>query len=491
MIKKLLLLCVFALFCINAAAYEPLPRAQIAPEKYMVGPYHSITNIGDPYILFDEASSKYYMYVTGGKYFKCYSSDTMKTWTAEGNSYTVTDKSFGVKNYWAPEVYATHGAYYMVYSAMGENSRYSIGLAKASDPKGPFTDVYDRPLFAPDYSVIDASLFFDDDGRVYLFYSKDCSENVVSGMKTSQSFGIELKADLSGTLGEEVLLSSPIYSWESKSGTTRWNEGPFVFKQNGIYYLLFSANYYASAHYSVGYATSASPLGPYVKAKDNPLLVGDGRHTAGTGHCALTRSPDGSEIYISYHSHNNPLDLSKVNRIPCVDKLVVRADGTLKVSGPSFTVQPLPSGANGLYKKYDGVSVTSSYKTVWGDVKHLTDEVVAHDSVLGDAVYRFICEGEKFIEIKYDTPISLDSIWVYGVYSISMTPKKVYALINDTYVTEKYTFSSAAPLEPAVIGFDKLPDGVKVESVKLYFEGRDAFTPVGALSEIITVYKNS
>lgn len=489
MFKKLFLICLFAIFCISASAYENLPAAKLADTDYMVGPYHSITNIGDPYILYDDASGKYYMYVTGGSHFKCYSSDTMSEWTYEGDSYTVTEKSFGTKNYWAPEVYKVGNTYYMVYSAMNDAERYSIGLAKSDSPKGPFTDVYDHPLFAPDYSVIDASLFFDDDGRVYLFYSKDCSENTVSGMRTSQSYGIELKKDLSATVGEPVLLSSPIYKWESISGTTRWNEGPFVFKNDNTYYLLFSANYYATEHYSVGYATASSPLGPYVKASNNPLLKGDMIHTSGTGHCAITRSPDGSELYISYHSHNNPFDLSKVNRIPCIDKIVIKEDGTLKVSGPSFTIQPLPSGASGLYKKYDGINISSTYKSVWGDVKLLSDELVAHDSISGDATFRFICDKENFIEIKYDTPISLSSLWIYGVKSVSMTPKRVYAVVNDKYKTATYTFSSVAPLSPVVIGFDALPNGEKVQNVKLYFEGRDTFTPVGALSEIITVHR--
>ena len=489
-ISAVLLLCItLAFFTIGASAYEALSMERIAPEKYMVYPYRSITNIGDPFVMYDDASEKYYMYVTGGTYFRCYSSDTMKTWTSEGDSYVVTDKSFGVKSYWAPEVYKIDNAYYMIYSAMNESGRHSIGLAKASTPKGPFTDVYDHPLFAPDYSVIDASLFFDDDGKVYLFYSKDCSENVVTGMKTSQSFGIELKKDLSGTVGTPVLVSTPMFGWESKSGSTRWNEGPFVFKQNGIYYLLFSVNFYATEHYAVGYATAKSPLGPYEKAKSNPILVGDGINTAGTGHCALTRSPDGSEIYIAYHSHNNPLSLEKVNRVPCIDKLVVCEDGTLKVSGHSTTIQPLPSGASGLYKKNSGISITSGFNTLLGDTEKLTDELLANVAHGNTEAYSFICSDEKFIEIKYDTPITLDSLWIYGVNSVRLTPRKVYAVINDTYKTATYTFSSVAALEPAVIGLSNLPSGVKVENVKLYFEARDSFTPVCSISEIITIYK--
>ena len=170
---------------------------------YFVSPYRQISHIGDPFVLYDEASGKYYMYCTGGK-FRCWSSDTFKSWTELGDAYTVTEKSFGTQNYWAPEVYKWNGAYYMVYSAARKvegslsstGLRHSIGLAKADNPAGPFTDVYDHPLFAPDYSVIDASLLFDDDGKIYLYYARDCSENVVNGKKTSQVYGIELASDL-------------------------------------------------------------------------------------------------------------------------------------------------------------------------------------------------------------------------------------------------------------------------------------------------------
>ena len=202
---------------------------------YFVSPYRQISHIGDPFVLYDEASGKYYMYCTGGK-FRCWSSDTFKSWTEHGDAYTVTEKSFGTQNYWAPEVYKWNGAYYMVYSAARKvegslsstGLRHSIGLAKADNPAGPFTDVYDHPLFAPDYSVIDASLLFDDDGKIYLYYARDCSENVVDGKKTSQVYGIELASDLSGTVGEPVLLATPTSAWELKSGGTLWNEGPCV-----------------------------------------------------------------------------------------------------------------------------------------------------------------------------------------------------------------------------------------------------------------------
>ena len=57
MFKRMLLLCMLVLFCIGASAYTEIPRASISPENYMVGPYHSITSIGDPFVMYDEKTA--------------------------------------------------------------------------------------------------------------------------------------------------------------------------------------------------------------------------------------------------------------------------------------------------------------------------------------------------------------------------------------------------------------------------------------------------
>ena len=462
---------------------------------YFVSPYRQISHIGDPFVLYDEASGKYYMYCTGGK-FRCWSSDTFKSWTELGDAYTVTEKSFGTQNYWAPEVYKWNGAYYMVYSAARKvegslsstGLRHSIGLAKADNPAGPFTDVYDHPLFAPDYSVIDASLLFDDDGRIYLYYARDCSENVVNGKKTSQVYGIELASDLSGTVGEPVLLATPTSAWELKSGGTLWNEGPCVFKKNGTYYLLFTANYYASAAYSVGYATASSPLGTYKKAVENPILIGDGKNTSGTGHCSVTHSPDFSEMYLVYHSHADVTQTTNpvANRTPCFDKLVIRPDGRLAVSGPTICMQPIPSGAIGLYKKYSGVKITSSYPTLNGSAENLLDGVVT--SKLGDAdLYRFEVTADGCITLEFDSAVELSALWIWGTEHVTLSPKSVSAVLDDTYRLRAKNFSAVEGQTPVVLTCGNLPAGTQTKTVKLYFEAASAASGTATLCEIVVV----
>jgi xylan 1,4-beta-xylosidase len=56
-------------------------------------------------------------------------------------------------------------------------------------------------------------------------------------------------------------------------------------------------------NYAVGYATSTSPMGPWTKYKDNPVLSAS-PNLKGTGHCAFVRAPN-EELYMVYHAHKN------------------------------------------------------------------------------------------------------------------------------------------------------------------------------------------
>lgn len=456
--------------------------------EYLISPFRQITKIGDPFVMYDTASHKYYMYCTGGL-FRCWSSETMKTWKEEGDSYQKTVKSFGTQKYWAPEVFEYRGTYYMVYSAADDTGIMSIGLASSERPEGPYTDVSDTPLFSPGYSVIDADLLFDEDGKIYLYYAKDNPGNIVNGKRTSQIFGIELLPDLSGTVGEPVLLATPEAEWETCSGSVVWNEGPCVFRCNGIYYLLYSANYYASVSYCIGYATSDTPLGPYTKYKNNPILKGDGVFTSGTGHCSVTHSPDGTELYIVYHSHTDVTNTSNpvADRTPCVDRLIVREDGTLAVNGPSVARQPLPSGALDLYKQYDGVSILSSYSPLTGSPENLKDGYVPCRSMAEDCIYSFTADENGCITVCYDAPVSLNSLWIYGVRYPELSPGSVYAVINGVYMTGELSFSQDIPQSPVIITGSSLPGGTAVSEIKLYFSACSASGSSAAICEILTV----
>jgi beta-xylosidase len=323
--------------------------------------------LGDPYIL-RASDGMYYMVGTGGVEdgFKMYSSADLVHWKDEGRIYRGnTGTSWNVANFWAPELYEHDGRFYLFFSADwrenpdGELENFRIGAAVSNSVTGPYTDLFDRPLFDPGYPVIDANLWFEDN-RVYLYYSRCCYEHPVESelsdwarneglfdeIEESWIYGVEMKPDFSGIIGEPELLlrppqgmDDPQTEWESRSVTAgevnrRWTEGSFIFKKEDIYYMMYSSNFYGGQYYAVGYATATAPLGPFSKAANNPVLeknTSKGGIVTGTGHNSVTFAPDGSMLCV-YHGRTSE---TGDERVVFIDRMEVLDDGTLVVHGPT------------------------------------------------------------------------------------------------------------------------------------------------------------
>jgi beta-xylosidase len=338
--------------------------------------------LGDPYVL--QTKGTYYMYGTGGadKGFAAYSSKDLVNWKPEGQVYFHNNPN-GWSDptaawdgaYWAPEVYEVKGKYYMFYSAQWkvnptkELENFRIGVAVADKPTGPFIDLHDQPVFDPGYPILDANVFFNDDGKIYLYYSRACYKHPVESevadwarkkgwykeIEESWVYGVRLNPDFSGVIGEPVLLLRPPVQmsdkqseWESRSVTAhevnrRWTEGSVLFKKDGLYYIMYSSNHFGGQYYAVGYATGRTPLGPFTKAANNPVLqknTDKGGTVTGTGHNSITWSPDGKEMFCVYHARTSK---TGDERVVFIDRMQVKG-GKLVVFGPTTTPQKLPSG---------------------------------------------------------------------------------------------------------------------------------------------------
>lgn len=283
-------------------------------------------NMPDPYVL--SYNGVYYIYSTNhpDDGFEVFTSTDLVNWESAGMCAKKGD-IIGDSGFWAPEVYERNGKFYMLYTA-----QEFLAMAVSDSPTGPFTKTSDEFIIS-DYRAIDGNILFDDDGSIYLYFSK------VTDNDGQQLWGCRMGDDLL-TIDESTLthLTSP-EGWE---GAT--NEGPFVIKHNGTYYLTYSGDGYGGGTYSVGYATSDSPLGKYTKYEGNPILSMT-RKTIGTGHHCFVTSPDGSEMFIVYHCHYSKTQVHP--RKLCIDrvKFVPSADGAdiISVYGPTETPQPMPS----------------------------------------------------------------------------------------------------------------------------------------------------
>ena len=276
-------------------------------------------------------------------------------------------------DFWAPEVYERDGKFYMFFSAdwrknpTNEEENFRIGVAVSDKPTGPFKELADAPLFDPGYPVIDGNLIEDEDGRTYLYYSRCCYKHPVESeiadeakkkgmfdsVEESWIYGVEVAPDLTHVIGEPVLLLRPPVKlddaqseWESRSVTKgevgrRWTEGSFMLRHNGLYYMMYSANYFGGANYAVGYAVSEHPLGPFEKASNNPVLeknVEKGGIVTGTGHNSVTWSKDGKQMYCVYHGRTQK---TGDERVVFIDKMRINENGLLVVEGPTTDPQSI------------------------------------------------------------------------------------------------------------------------------------------------------
>lgn len=331
----------------------------------------NLLSFGDPFIL-HASDGKYYCYGTsesgGAMDFSCYSSTDMNVWKSEGVCFTPKDTDWTTDCFWAPEVYEIDGKFYMLHSSNWkvnpnhDDETFRIGVAVSDSPTGPFVEMSDKPIFDPGYPIIDGNLLVEN-GHVYLYYSRCCYKHAVESelatklknegkyeeIEESWIYGVEIKPDFSGTIGEPVALLFPPYklddpqNWENRAAENgeanrRWNEGSYIFKHGDTYYIMYSANFYGGPYYAVGYATSKNPLGPFQKAPENPILERNndkGGEVYCTGHNMVLQEPDGS-LYCVYHARTQRTDsLTHNKRMVFIDQMQITDDGKLVVNGPT------------------------------------------------------------------------------------------------------------------------------------------------------------
>lgn len=249
--------------------------------------------LADPTIFLDNGT--YYLYGTSSdKGFEVYQSADLKNWTGpvgKNNGYAlVKGESFGSKGFWAPQVFKYRNNYFMAYTADEQ-----IAIARSDSPLGPFKQEQLKALSGIG-KQIDPFIFFDADGKAYLYHVKLKEGNRI--------YVSEIKPDLSDVIQEtarECINGS--LPWENTEKTA-WpvTEGPTVIKHAGLYYLIYSANDFRSKDYAVGYATASSPLGPWKKYSGNPIVSREKLKYNGTGHGDLFKDKSGNYRYVM-HTH--------------------------------------------------------------------------------------------------------------------------------------------------------------------------------------------
>jgi hypothetical protein len=227
-----------------------------------------------------------------------FSSSDMVNWTDHGAKLSVESFSWAASDAWAGQCVHRDGKFYW-YVPMWTGESFSIGVAVADSPVGPFKDAIGKPLIAG----FDPTVFIDDVGQAYLY----------NGFSTCEV--VKLKSNMIEIDGEP---SQVIINGENQSS---YIEAPWVHKYNDLYYLSYAALGEYAPYETIEYATSESPLGPFVYEKiiNSPV-------SSETNHQSIIEFK--GQWYFFYHNSDLPGGANN-RRSVCVDYLYYNNYGTI------------------------------------------------------------------------------------------------------------------------------------------------------------------
>ena len=250
------------------------------------------------------------------KDWRLFSSTDMVNWTHQGVPLSLKTFSWAASDAWAAQCIYRNGKFYWYVCAKDkQRNRMAIGVAVGDRPTGPFKDPLGKPLATVSGGDIDPTVFIDDDGQAWLYWgnpdlwyvklnedmtSYDQKVGVVKVPLTKESFGVRLK---------------------NEKRLTEYEEGPWLYKRKGLYYLLYPAG---GVPEHLAYSTSNSPAGPWMYRDTVMSIIKKGG--AFTNHPGLIDYKGNS--YLFYHNGALPGG-GGFTRSVCVDQIQFNADGTI------------------------------------------------------------------------------------------------------------------------------------------------------------------
>ena len=231
-----------------------------------------------------------------------YTSTDMVNWTDHGVVASLKDfKWVNTDNgAWASQCIYRNGKFYL-YCPMPNG--VGIGVLVSDSPYGPFKDTIGKPLIKNSIHDIDPTVFIDDDGQAYMYWGNP------------DLYYIRLNEDMVSYSGEIVTESTK---------PDNYQEGPWVWKHNGHYYLAYAST---CCPEGIGYAMSNSPTGPW---EYKGMIVDASEKTRGN-HPGIIEYKGKS--YCFGHSYDLlKLTTSKFyeRRSVDMDEIVYNPDGTIK-----------------------------------------------------------------------------------------------------------------------------------------------------------------
>lgn len=226
-------------------------------------PDPSITKKGEDYYLVNSSFSMF----PGVPIF---TSKDLVNWKQVGHvldrpSQLKVEKSGVSHGIYAPDIkYNKHNdTFYMI------TTQFAGGIGnmvvKTKDPAKGWSEVQKL-----NFEGIDPSIFFDDDGKAYIVHNDAPPQGTeqYQGHRVIKMWDYDLEKDQVVAGSDRIIVNGGV----DLSQKPIWIEGPHLYKYKGKYYLMCAEGGTGGNHSEVIFMAD-SPKGPFVPAKNNPILT--------------------------------------------------------------------------------------------------------------------------------------------------------------------------------------------------------------------------
>jgi len=292
------IICTFLLLTTSTFAQNPI----VPPGVYIADPAAHVWDDGRLYVYgsLDE-STEYYC---SWRHHVLATTDLLN-WTIYENRFASKGPNDQVPEtdalLFAPDCMFKNGTYYLYYCL--PDNQFTEGVATSPNPAGPFTDGRHIKLYG--YNQIDPCVFIDDDGQAYYIWGQFTAK--MAKLKPNM---MELDET---TIRDSVLTEGEHY----------FHEGGYMVKRKGIYYFIYADLSRSNRPTCIGYATSASPMGPYTY---RGVIVDNDNCDPGNWNNHGSIVGFNGQWYVFYHraTHN-----SRMMRKACLEPITFNADGSI------------------------------------------------------------------------------------------------------------------------------------------------------------------
>lgn len=263
-------------------------------------------HIRDPFILVD--GGRYYLYGSRGgeTWGHClgldvYVSDDLEHWSEPTVAFAPPEDFWSDREFWAPEVHAWRGAYYMFVSFKSETRCRGTQILRAESPMGPFVPHSDGPVTPKDWECLDGTLYVED-GKPYMVF---CHEWVQT--QDGEMCAMPLTDDLRAAAGAPWRLfcaSEPKWNTPMRANDKDCyvTDGPFLYRTQGGELLMIWSSVPAGCYCeAISRSDSGSIHGNWTH-DDQRLFCEDG------GHGMIFKTLEGELKFIFHQPNRSPLE---------------------------------------------------------------------------------------------------------------------------------------------------------------------------------------